>query len=508
MPTLLETVQAVVTLLTANEVRSDLWLNGDETTDYTTTGGTVVPSVQKFLAETFRWQGEYTPGGTEYVLGQTFKEGYSAYRVTTSFTSTTFGADSANYELWFDLSNVVTDAEAARDAAQAAQAAAETAFDEFDDRYLGFKTSDPTLDNDGNALVDGATYWNTTSNAWFIYDLGTTTWISPAAQAAAQVALAEAARVAAEATLYDYGRTAWVDPVNGSNVTGSVGNFEKPYATVNQAYADLLVAYPSPTETTPVTVKTLGAQTITTTQMSNVDGLIVDLRDGSTLQQASGQIFVLASGGYLKILGGELLASTSYAVVNTDGKFEAVDCVIEGNAQVSTPERLVAISSTGSASQLILNRCQVTNGIWTSNVVRITDCSIIGNLKFSNDVNFEVWDTKIVGTDGCIFGSVDFACVYFTDGGADRTIRGLFRNCYFYAEGTKRYGFAHTLTATSNTVEVSLQGCQVFATTKIIYKQSTQTMRFEGNVLYGNRATSDDGVLDGLTYDGNTNRTW
>jgi hypothetical protein len=46
-------------------------------------------------------------------------------------------------------------------AAQAAQAAAEAVYDNFDDRYLGAKSTPPTVDNDGNALLTGAIYWNT-----------------------------------------------------------------------------------------------------------------------------------------------------------------------------------------------------------------------------------------------------------------------------------------------------------------------------------------------------------
>jgi len=74
-------------------------------------------------------------------------------------------------------------AEAAREAAEDALAAAEavllqveTIYDNFDDRYLGSKTSDPTVDNDGNTLLDGALYYNTTSNVMRIYDLDTTSW--------------------------------------------------------------------------------------------------------------------------------------------------------------------------------------------------------------------------------------------------------------------------------------------------------------------------------------------
>jgi hypothetical protein len=61
-------------------------------------------------------------------------------------------------------------------AAQTAQTAAETArdqtltaYDNFDDRYLGTKASDPTLDNDGNALIAGTLYFNSTSGTMKLY---------------------------------------------------------------------------------------------------------------------------------------------------------------------------------------------------------------------------------------------------------------------------------------------------------------------------------------------------
>lgn len=36
-------------------------------------------------------------------------------------------------------------------------------YDQFDDRYLGSRAADPALDNDGNALADGAFYINSVS---------------------------------------------------------------------------------------------------------------------------------------------------------------------------------------------------------------------------------------------------------------------------------------------------------------------------------------------------------
>ena len=50
---------------------------------------------------------------------------------------------------------------AAQIAAEQARDQTLAAFDNFDDRYLGAKASNPTTDNDGNPLVPGALYYNT-----------------------------------------------------------------------------------------------------------------------------------------------------------------------------------------------------------------------------------------------------------------------------------------------------------------------------------------------------------
>lgn len=69
-----------------------------------------------------------------------------------------------------------TNAEAAEIAAQLAETnalasanAAAASYDSFDDRYLGSKASDPSLDNDGNALLTGALYWNSASSVMRVY---------------------------------------------------------------------------------------------------------------------------------------------------------------------------------------------------------------------------------------------------------------------------------------------------------------------------------------------------
>ena len=54
-------------------------------------------------------------------------------------------------------------------AAAASAAAAAASYDSFDDRYLGSKSSAPSVDNDGNALIEGALYWNSVDGAMYAW---------------------------------------------------------------------------------------------------------------------------------------------------------------------------------------------------------------------------------------------------------------------------------------------------------------------------------------------------
>ena len=85
----------------------------------------------------------------------------SASTATTQATNAAASASAA--------STSASSASAAQTAAEAARDAALSAYDNFDDRYLGPKSSDPTLDNDGNALLTGALYFNTASNVMKVY---------------------------------------------------------------------------------------------------------------------------------------------------------------------------------------------------------------------------------------------------------------------------------------------------------------------------------------------------
>ena len=92
----------------------------------------------------------------------------SATAAAGSASSATSSASSA--------SSSETNAAASASAAAASAAAAAASYDSFDDRYLGSKTANPTLDNDGNALLTGALYWNSVSSELRVFN--GTSWVA------------------------------------------------------------------------------------------------------------------------------------------------------------------------------------------------------------------------------------------------------------------------------------------------------------------------------------------
>ena len=88
----------------------------------------------------------------------------AASSATSAATSATNSASSATAS----ASSATSSASSATSAASSATAAA-ASYDDFDDRYLGAKSSNPSTDNDGDALVVGALYFNTTTNIMMTY---------------------------------------------------------------------------------------------------------------------------------------------------------------------------------------------------------------------------------------------------------------------------------------------------------------------------------------------------
>lgn len=88
----------------------------------------------------------------------------------TGLGTPTSGNDATNKTYVDGILGSATSAAASAAAAAASASAAASSYDSFDDRYLGAKGSEPSLDNDGNALLTGALYFNTSSNKMRVYD--------------------------------------------------------------------------------------------------------------------------------------------------------------------------------------------------------------------------------------------------------------------------------------------------------------------------------------------------
>ena len=116
------------------------------------------------------------------VAGGEYSAKYHAQAASSSASAASTSASNASTSAT-NAANSASAADASSISAAASAAAAAASYDSFDDRYLGAKSSAPSVDNDGNALVVGALYYNTTTGKMNVYDGGTWIEASAASQA-------------------------------------------------------------------------------------------------------------------------------------------------------------------------------------------------------------------------------------------------------------------------------------------------------------------------------------
>jgi hypothetical protein len=105
----------------------------------------------------------YTPTDAADLTTKTYVDGILG--------SATAAAASAAAAATSESNAATSETNAANSASAAAtsEANAAASYDSFDDRYLGAKATAPTLDNDGDALIIGALYFNTSVNLMYVY---------------------------------------------------------------------------------------------------------------------------------------------------------------------------------------------------------------------------------------------------------------------------------------------------------------------------------------------------
>jgi hypothetical protein len=251
----------------------------------------------------------------------------AATSASNAATSETNAATSASNAATSET-NAATSASAAaasQTAAAASAASAASAYDSFDDRYLGPKTSDPTLDNDGNALVSGALYFNSTANEMRVYDGAN--WI--------------AASSAGGASLLNYNYTATSGQTTFSGADDNA-------ATLSYTQQNLIVT---------------------------LNGIV--LEDGTDYTASNGTSIVLASGASagdeLNIVAFKSFTTADMVPASTGGTFSG-NVAVTGNLTVDT--NTLYVDSTN-------NRI----GIGTTSPAEALH--VVGGGRFTGDASFE-----------------------------------------------------------------------------------------------------------------------
>jgi hypothetical protein len=153
------TIKTDIDQLVTNAAKVHAWAHGNST-HTEMFGGMPIQSPAKLIADNTVSANAAAASATTASTQAT----NASNSATAAATSATAAATSAT-----NAATSAANAASAQTAAEAARDATLNAYDNFDDRYLGAKASDPALDNDGNALVAGALYFNSTDGVMKLY---------------------------------------------------------------------------------------------------------------------------------------------------------------------------------------------------------------------------------------------------------------------------------------------------------------------------------------------------
>jgi hypothetical protein len=283
-----------------------------------TTGGTMSGAI---AMGTSKITGMGDPTNAQDATTKTYVDGIlgSATSAATSAAAAATSASNASTSASNASTSAGNASTSATNAAASATDAANT-YDAFDDRYLGSKSTAPSVDNDGNALLTGALYWNTSTSNLFVWT--GSTWTN-AAFTAGGFATLTGVETLTNKTLTSPVINTPTGIVKGDVGLGSVDNTSD--ATKNSATATLT----NKTLTTPIisSISNTGTLTLPTSTDTLVGRATTDTLTNKTLTNPTVTNYVETPF--------TANSSTAITIDLTNGTVQII--TLTGNATITMP---------------------------------------------------------------------------------------------------------------------------------------------------------------------------
>jgi hypothetical protein len=325
-------------------------------------------------------------------------------------------------------SNAATSATAASGSASAAASSASEAaatYDDFDDRYLGDKASDPTLDNDGNALLTGALYFNTTSDAMKVYDGAAWVAVAPVATSVTLSQVTDFPSQTGESGKYlttDGTVPSWAEvsaaPVAQAVASGALANGDLVVINADgtvSVVGDVATSIPS--IGTPEVFESASAPLTSTVYDSANNKIVVIYRDGGNSNYGTAVVGTV-SGDTISfgtpVVYESALVTSLYATYDSANEKVVAVYTDSGNSSYGT-----AIVGTVSGTSISFGTAVVFNSGSTSELTASYDSvnsKVVISYRDSSNSNY---GTSIIGTvsgTSISFGTeVVFSSVFVTE---------------------------------------------------------------------------------------------
>ena len=330
-----------------------------------------------------------------------------------------------------------TNASNSASAAATSATAAATSFDNFDDIFLGDKSSDPSADNDGDALQTGALYFNTSDNTFRVYNGSAFQSTTPSSsdQTSINSAVSNATNINAVASNASninavasnasninsvVSNASNINAVagNNSNIT-TVGGISGNVTTVANIASDVTSLANSLEKTYTVTVANVGGVNVFVLDGVNNPAItiirgneyIFDVSDSSNtghplrFKDDSGNSF--STGVTVTGTPGQSGAKVSFEVPSTAPNSLRYYCTVHGNAMGNT------ITVTDSAITTVSNNITNVNSV-ASNATNIN--AVASNSSNINTVAGAATNINTVATN--VSGVNSFADRYRVESSA------------------------------------------------------------------------------------------